>query len=318
MMLEQNGFDFGDEPTAFVEDAPEAWGDVKHTAEEYSNLLISALQDVQGIVGVWRVLFEAGIERAAAEGTEQMQAHQLNVTKEKFWFGETEIPVTYDQVQQFLAHCSPIGNSEGIEQKLRKCQMLTQGGMYVEGVGTLHVRVWAEDNWHIVYVPYRSKFFTPSFRDDAARVALSRSVWWSCYSGMKLAESGHGVASLKGFQHGGRLYVQSGMTTGRNTCECDGWRVCAPSDWRGPTYSYAGLIAAWNSGRKERGDKRGLLVKVNNRKCILDACTVFFDPEGYKPIEQDAAEEDQDLDGLDDEEEGGDGGEETPERALIE
>lgn len=294
-MAEQNGFDFGDERPAFVEEAPGTWGHVKHTAEEYSDLLINARLAVEGIVGVWRVLFDAGIERAAAEGTEQMHAHQLNVTGEKFWFGDTEVPADADQVERFLEHCSPDGNNEGIEQKLRKCSLLTHAGMYVAGVGSLLVKVWAPDNWRVDYMPYRSKFFDDSFRDELPRIALSRSAWWSCCSAQRLSESAHGVASLKGFEHGGRLYVQSGMTSGRGICESDGWRVCAIADWRGPTYSYAGLIAAWNSGRKERGDKRGLLVKINNQKCILEACAVFFDPEGYKPIEQSAEEEELDL-----------------------
>ncbi len=102
-------------------------------------------------------------------------------------------------------------------------------------------------------------------------------VWRPFYSADKIAESYDEPAPVPALQfQGRRVVITGGVYHGRHA-KGHGWAVAAAEDWHGPTYSYRSQCRAWNEGRKERGDQRGLLVRVDRQLCVLAEYVEFVD-----------------------------------------
>ena len=120
------------------------------------------------------------------------------------------------------------------------------------------------------------------------------TVWGRAYCADKLAMAGKKVASVPTFIVNGREYVNDGTTSRGSYCECEGWTFCAPEDWAGPTYNYESQCKAWDEGRAERGDRRGLIIRVRGRLCVLDGVAEFYDNNAqflhYTNVEEESNE----------------------------
>ena len=92
-----------------------------------------------------------------------------------------------------------------------------------------------------------------------------------------LSDSGAGVAKVHVFIHEGRQYVNTGGLYSRDFRSCDAWSVCAVEDWRGPTYNDESQSLAWEEGRTQRSDRRGLVVIVRGQLAVLDGLATFYD-----------------------------------------
>ncbi|MBK6388319.1 MAG: hypothetical protein IPF71_16920 [Rhodoferax sp.] len=85
------------------------------------------------------------------------------------------------------------------------------------------------------------------------------------------------MAKVRVFTMEGRQYVNTGGLYSRDFRSCDAWRFCALDDWRGPTYSDESQSLAWEEGRTQRGDRRGLVVSVRGQLAVLDSLVTFYD-----------------------------------------
>jgi hypothetical protein len=95
-----------------------------------------------------------------------------------------------------------------------------------------------------------------------------------------MAYSQNGVADVPTFTLRGREYVNDGMLHFGAYQECHAWTFRPVRDWTGPTYNYQSQCRAWDEGRTERGDRRGLVVRVRGKLCVLDGAARVFEVSG--------------------------------------
>ncbi|UUZ66348.1 hypothetical protein LP417_35650 (plasmid) [Polaromonas sp. P1-6] len=111
----------------------------------------------------------------------------------------------------------------------------------------------------------------------------------------------NGIASLPTFTVAGREYVQLGGMHSQSRREGDAWLVGALSDWTGPTFeSYTSHIAAYNAGTVERGDNRGVLVKVRGLVCVLVSPALVYDDNAADAVIAADEEEDESYEDAED------------------
>lgn len=278
-MTAQLGFDFGGDAAPLFSEAPfGTWNEPVFTVAEYHAIFAKAITGLERIAGPARPIFREGIEAASAELTKMIE-WQSRDDGQAFALWHPDFKPDIGQVLDFVAHCSKmIGSSfPGIEYKVRSTARMLTAAMYVENVGTLIVHQWASDNIGIAYHPYRDHFFLESYRDAIQRMEVPYTVWGRAYCADKLAMSGKKVASVPTFSVNGREYINDGTTSRGSYCECKGWTFCAPGDWTGPTYTYETQCKAWDDGRAERGDRRGLIISVRGKLCVLNGLAEFYD-----------------------------------------
>ena len=181
------------------------------------------------------------------------------------------------ELERLLAHHPEPSPYPGLLFKYRKTSQLETCSIFVDDAGTLTVRRWAVDNFSAQYAPYKTTDFLESYQDDIPRVALSSKIWGAGNNCQRLAESGDGIASLTAFEYNGRLYCGNGGSFSGAGGETTGWRLTSLLDWQGPTYTYSSALKAFDSGCKERGDLRGLVVLVNRQKCVFELATLFYE-----------------------------------------
>ena len=140
--------------------------------------------------------------------------------------------------------------------------------------------------------PWRDAFFLDSFRDDLPAIYAARSTWAAAYCADKLAYSDSNIASVPTFSLNGREYINDGGYGRGNYYECEGWTFRPLADWCGPTFSYRTQCKAWDEGRLERGDRRGLVVSVRGQHCVLDGVARVYDDKATGDAIYTADEED--------------------------
>lgn len=278
-MTTQFGFDFGGDTTPTFAEAPYGtWNTPRFTVTEYRALFARAVAELERIAGPSRALFREGIEAASAELTKMIGRHPRD-DGHPFSLWRPDFQPDLAQRLDFIAHCSNmIGSSfPGIEYKMRSTARGLTAAMYVEYVGTLIAYQWTSDEIGIAYHPWRDHFFLESYRDAIERMEVPYTVWGRAYCADKLAMAGKKVASVPAFAVNGREYINDGTTSRGSYCECEGWTFCRPEDWSGPTYNYETQCKAWDDGRIERGDRRGLIISVRGRLCVIDGVAEFYD-----------------------------------------
>jgi hypothetical protein len=277
-MTAQFGFDFGDTAPAFTEAPFGTWNDPEFTLTEHRALFAKASAGLERIAGPARPLFREGIEASSAQLAKMIEWSPRE-EDQSFGLWRADFKPDAGQFLAFVAHCSTmIGASfPGIEYKVRSVATMMTAAMFIQDVGTIIVRQWANDNIGIDYHPWRDHFFLESYRDTIQRHEVPYTVWGRAYCADKLAMSGKNVASVPTFAVNGREYINDGTTSRGSYCECEGWTFCAAEAWTGPTYNYTSQCKAWDEGRAERGDRRGLIVRVRGQLCVLDGASEFYD-----------------------------------------
>lgn len=296
-MSNQFGFDFGgDIASTFAEHAPGAWLDPDFTVGQYLEIFAKADVALLPIAGPGRALFGQGIEAAKAQLAAMLENRERDDTEE-FSLWRSNFKPKANQLAAFVEHCISMGGSSfpGIEYKTRREASMTTAAMFVQDIGTIIVRAWENDNVGIDYHPWRDSFFMESYRDTIGRLAVPYSTWGGAYCADKIAYSGDGIASVPTFTVNGREYINDGSLSRGSYRECEGWSFCAPEDWRGPTFSYSSQCRAWDDGRTERGDRRGLVVRVRGKLCVVDGVSVFYDDHAEE-IVLIRADEDEEID----------------------
>jgi hypothetical protein len=285
-MNDQFGFDFGNDASErFSAQEPGTWLDPEFTTAQYTAIFAKAREVVQGIAGPARSLFWRGLEAALAEQAEMLKRCELD--DEPYHLCRTRCDPSDDEFDAFVEHCQQMIGAAlpGIAYKVRKVPRdgLT-AAMYVRDLGTLIAWRWSADNRSIDFRPWRDSFFVDSYRDGMPAIKAPYSTWGGAYCADKLAYSNDGVASVPTFVLNGREYINDGGFGSGNYRECEGWTFCALVDWQGPTYNYRSQCHAWDDGSLERGDRRGLIVRVRGQLCVLDGAATIYDNEASEAV----------------------------------
>ena len=281
-MDNQLGFDFVGNTSASVLAllSQGSWLTRKFTRSEYEVKFAKAEAVLLGLSGVVRAMFAQGLERSKEIFTQRQTGSRQCGEDEAFDLLRSDFEPDSDTVTEFMQFCFAQGEKRprGIEIKTRDQAGMTTAGVFIEDFGSVILRLWPDvDCMSVDFSFYRNPFFLESFRDAMPRIAAPVSIWGGFYCADKLAFSGAGVASVKAFALSGRLYINHG-TSGRGSYrECSALTFCPLSDWRGETFSYQTQCKAWDDGRLERGDRRGLIVLVNGQKCVIDSQAIVFD-----------------------------------------
>jgi hypothetical protein len=280
-MSNQSGFCFADDAAPVLQESPPGtWTNPRHTADQYQAMLAVAVPLSASIPVEARALFACGIEAATAALAAQQELH-FHEAGDGFSLCCRILEVDDAKLQAFLAHCENrlAAGDVNFEYKARLQHGTTSVAMYVAHIGSLVVHLWHGVGRGVSFVPWRDAIFLESIFDQVTPVYLPYAVWHPAYCADTLGSAGAGVASVPCFAAGGRHYVNtSGMAMGRYS-ECHAWSFRPLPDWHGPTYNYPTQCRAWNDGRKQRADQRGLVVQVRGQLCVLDAYATFYDDQ---------------------------------------
>lgn len=158
-------------------------------------------------------------------------------------------------------------------------------GIHIPQVGSLVLTRTPKCNL-VHYSLHRSNFFRDSYLDHQPIFEAPYTLWDGVCCARTIAESGCKVASCKSFTFGGVEYINDGQMSSHVLCSCEGWTFRPVEQWEGPTYTYEQQVAAWDDGRLDRGDRRGLVVRVNRHTVVLDGSAAFFDRRKAKQHSQ--------------------------------
>ncbi|KND54484.1 hypothetical protein BPUN_4473 [Candidatus Paraburkholderia kirkii] len=260
---------------------------------------------IQRITGSARSLFVRG--RALAGDELEKMVERCGDDNEPRHLWRVTCKPTDDEFDVFVALCRTTVSSvfDGIEYKVRdEDRSVATAAMYVRDVGTLIASRWSETNRAIDFQPWRDSFFLESYRDGIQAIEAPYSTWGRAYCADKLANSNDEIASVPTFVVNGREYINDGGFSRGSYRECEGWSFTAFADWQGATFSYRSQVRAWDNGSLERGDRRGLVVRVRGQLCVLDSAVKVYDTQATDAVWQaddaDDAETDDETD-IDDE-----------------
>lgn len=283
-MSEQFGFDFHDSTAPVYAELPTGgWHDPRFSTEQYRALFARAAKDISSITGVVGSMLRLGLNAAIEEHARMLDCCPEREEPYSLW--RTNFAPAKRSTDAFLRWVestdSATNKSAGIETKLRRDKGMTVAAVFVEQVGSIVVHVWpdcvGEPNLGVDYRPWRDTFFLASYRDQMAAAYAPEHVFAGAYCADKLANSNDGIASVPTFTLHGREYVNDGGMSHGSYRECEGWSFCSLADWKGPTYSYRTQVKAWDDGRTERADRRGLVVSVRGQLAVLDGAIRVYD-----------------------------------------
>lgn len=173
-----------------------------------------------------------------------------------------------------------LGFISGAESKVRTAPRSKVIGVYVEGVGSLIVHGWlstGDCRYWAEFLPWRSSFFRPSFRDAVPVISEAYTRWENVVSCMQFSSAGDKVPSVPTVKVKGREYVVTSAVYSRQYREGEAWAFVRLCDWAGPSFTYDQNIKEMEAGRKERGDQRGILAKVRGEICVLSELVILAD-----------------------------------------
>lgn len=303
---EQFGFDFGDAAPALRAMPEGTWCEKLYSEQEYLDRFARALSHVSTLEGVVQSVFSLTLSVAVAEHERQMAWRKKSTDADprySLWHGR--VPVERDMVGQFIVHCQQMVSKSngGSEYKVTDTPHSIEAGVYFPGFGSVVAQRWKRmDSFSLAFNLDRDQFFLESYRDHFESIYCDQLVWEPAYAAQTLAESNDKIVSVRTFKLGGREYVHKGASHGSGYSECDAYSIVPKSQWAGDTYTYRSMIDAFNNGTKERGDCRGLVVRVRGALCVLEKFVLVFDDQPrsapFGSCQED--EEDPDDDSFDD------------------
>lgn len=269
----QMGFGFLDDagPVAALELAVGSWERPGFSRAQYQEKLARAEAGLQCLAGPGRPVFRAGIEGARA---------YLDASREQGYFTLPcrAIEIEDEALQALVAHCRTFRDwhAQGVRYKVREGGRHDMAGMAVEGVGSVVVTRYDDGRLVASFLPYEDTFFLDSYQDGEPTHELPYAVWGPAISCQKVVEA-KDTPAVGSFLFKGREYTCVGASYGAGQRSGWCWLLVAASEWTGATATYRELSQAWDDGRRERGDERGLLVRVRGQLCVLHSPAYFVD-----------------------------------------
>jgi hypothetical protein len=279
-------FDFNDAicPIA-AEDPPGTWLHTALTVAQYRQHIREAKAATARLDPRLQPLFSEGIEEL------ERRLESIRDDGNAFALFAICVEVSPDGWEAFAKACES-ESSAGLETRVRHGTWSTTYALYVPQVGSL-----VADRWHhgsgLSYQVGRAADLRQSFVDGAPQFEVPARRWRPLYTGHIIAEAHDKPASVRAFTFQGCRYAITSTVSKGRYWEASAWTIGAGADWHGPTYTYAQQCCAWDGGRKERGDQRGLEVIVRGQHCVLDRYTRLVDPNDDSYADTDAECEDE-------------------------
>lgn len=279
MSAAQFGFDFAQPAPAHALGEAGEWLPPVFRAAEIAQLLTAAQLAAQSLQGDLKALLVQAVGRAAATFvTQQTRTGAGDDELMALW--RVSWAPSEDEAQAIRAAIdrAPVG----CEVKRRSTTLRQSWVLFVPAVGTVSLSTWGEQNRAIDYVPWRDRAeLAPSYTDGAAVYECPASAWRPAYSAQVIAEAREDVASVPVFVFGGRSYVIKGSVSSpaHGLEEASAFALVPLSEWPGVRLTYRSLVSAYDEGRLERGDARGLVVRVRGELCVLASFAVFRDSQ---------------------------------------
>ncbi|MBX9849089.1 MAG: hypothetical protein K2X64_07315 [Rhodocyclaceae bacterium] len=280
---EQFGFDFGDAAPVLRAMPEGTWLEKLYSEQEYLDRFARAQAYAHTLDGVLQSAFSLTVSVSVAEHERQMAWRKKSDDADphySLWHGR--VPVDRDMVRQFIAHCQKMVNKSkgGPEYKVIDTPHSIEAGVYFPGIGSVVAQLWKRMNsFSLAFNLDRDHYFLESYRDHFESLYCDQLVWEPAYAAQTLAESNDKIVSVRTFKLGGREYVHKGASHGNGYSECDAYSIVPKSQWAGDTYTYRSMIDAFNNGTKERGDCRGLVVRVRGALCVLEKFVLVYDDQ---------------------------------------
>jgi hypothetical protein len=326
----QTGFDFGDVSPAHRLDANWTWTEKPRSMNEHMIRLADSRSALDSLVGIPHAVFSDVLLGVIAEHDRQVACCSYDDKRAdagyRLWGHTTKFSAA--EYETIIAHCTKHDGCtvDGVEYKVRTCPSWWSTehdvtvGMHVPGIGTVRIgRYWdKKGTWHSMRFKHieRDTLFLQSYQDDAPYQYCSGAVWAPAYSAQLIGEAHKKIPNVRTFKFGGREYVNTGAAYCGDHSQCSAWAIMSAEEWSGDTFSYADMTQAWDRGASERGDMRGLLVRVRGQLCVLEKYMTVYDDQP-RPIFTAAADEEDEIgdEGLD--ENFGDGEEEEELETLY-
>lgn len=276
--IAQMGFDFASNASQSFAMERGAWLDPQWDAQQWVRAMDAATRRLPTIDEQFRALYQSGLDTAKVELAELIE----DGADISWRLSSIKLATEGETLEAFVRACDRLMKDpvRGIEVKVRGEVRVKTAAVYIEDVGTIIAYEWSQvGTGHIAYYPWKAPFFLTGFRDDMPIVKAPYATWKGAYCADKLAMSGKGVASVSTFKLAGREYIQTGGMCYRGLEQATAWRVCPIGDWNGETHSYQSICKAYDDGVRERGDERGLVVKVRGQLCVLEAAITVYDDQ---------------------------------------
>ena len=274
-MIEQLGFGFLPNCKPIYSELPAGgWFSPCFTVSEYESRLERARKYLPSVMWPAREIYRQALEAARESFAQALDNGQARDAAAREWPSLT-LQVESTQRTEFADHCISMVDGEwdspGLEFKFSSHTHLTRLGMYCCETGSVIVTTWADGLIGVDFAIGRDPFFLPSFREGQRVIHAPHfeRETFNCdgeYVGLR-----DGMTDVPILTVEGREYVADGGRAHHDCKRIQAWSFCLPEEWGGPTYSEAGQSKAWDEGRTERGDRRGLVVRVRGQAVVLDA-----------------------------------------------
>lgn len=240
--------------------APGAWIDLPATRELIEERIGHASRLSPHLPAGVRTAFAKAVDHAKEPVTDQLHARSAVL--------EIDEATTF---RDFCYQRQVAAGREGVAIKFRQEHRAWTAGIHISGIGSVLVSQVSSNRPTVQFHPVRHTFFLDSFRDDRRVVHLMQSIWGHTYCADKIAYAGKGVASVKPFDFNGSQWIITACVSGGGDPPYgEAWRLQAATSWPQRTYNYVEHGTAQNEGLIERGDYRGLIVRVRKAMFVLE------------------------------------------------
>lgn len=295
----QTSLDFGVVRAApFQEHPAGSWLPQVFPPEQYAKRHAQAETALLRIDGVAGAMLRQGIDAVRAQNNSMPSWRVIGpVPCYEMWRSSRKSNA--NELVAFVAHCEAMvargAVPPGIEFKTRREHRGDYtAALCVQGAASLIVRQRPTGQVSVDFCLFREPFFLDSYRDGMAAICARETLWADACSAHRIACADKGIANVPTFAIDGRMYINDGGSGDYIYRECEGWSFSALTDWSGPTYNYREQCQAWNEGRLERGDRRGLVVRVRGELCVLDGAVTVYDDKLGEAARHGAADEGED------------------------
>lgn len=278
----QFGFDFGH--IEQISKPVQNWNDPKLSFGECSAYLNNASIKADLFNGVIGKTYAALIRQCISDL--KTQNERMNYSENSnfiLWVNNHRLNVSQftNFINNFEASAMPCPSAE---TKIRKTRNFDQYSVYIKNIGSITVSIWDKKDASIRYVPWRSSNLNDSHTDGRKWLYAPAHIWDSFYCADKIAESHNKPASVDAFKFDGREYINDGGSGKGNYKDCLALTFIPRKQWHGKTFTYSELRNEWDAGTIERGDQRGMLIKVRGLECVINGSVMFYDENAIDTV----------------------------------
>lgn len=257
----------------FHEHPAGTWTTPQFTLMQWQSMLVAATTALAGVDDAALPLFAQGLADTKARLQEMIDAGMPMAADTTFPLWRPRFRPAESDINRFVAHCAEMAPSAATGVITYKVRETLEGaltfGMFVPHAGSVIVRRWSSAGIGVDFRLTRDTFFLDSYRDDVPAVEVPYAEWAAADNRSVIVQSHTWAPEVKTFIADGVRLVNCGVLGFGHYRECDAWAYVSRTQWTGPVYSRQSQDVAADTGRLERGDRRGLQVLVDHEPCVL-------------------------------------------------